>query len=322
MIKGLVSIIVPVYNVESYLNNCLNSLLAQTYAKIEIILIDDGSVDNSSKICDEYAKKDNRIKVIHQENRGVSRARNLGLNIATGEFFSFVDGDDTVEKNYIELMVRELVDNDVDLVRLSWERGGKNCTYSINFDKNGLALVTYDNVSDLQWFANIWGLFRFDSLKNTFDEKLKYAEDNFFVFEYFLLSKRKKMLLINKPYYHYTIVNQSASQIDVVKRLSQSNLFIQYLRKKYPSDKMIENVCNKYIYKDYLVAMYYFIDSKKKEEGEFSLTLVKEKIKELRKKGAREYTRESAIVSFLYRNHLHFIMNLFRFCKNKFGKRI
>lgn len=320
MIKDLVSIIVPVYNVECYLDNCLNSLLMQTYANIEIILIDDGSVDNSSKICDEYAQKDDRVKVVHQKNQGVSRARNHGLNIASGEFFSFVDGDDTVEKDYIELMVRELLDNDVDLVRLSWERGGKSFTYAINFDKYDRAFVTYDNVADLQWFANIWGLFRFSNLKNFFDENLKYAEDNLFVFEYFILSQRRKMLLINKPYYHYTIVGNSASQLDVVKRLSQSNHFVQYLQKKYPSDKVIERLCNKYIYKDYLVTMYYFIDSNKTEECGFSLKSVKEKIKELRKKGFREYTRESAIVSFLYRNHLHFFMTFFRILKRNFGK--
>lgn len=317
MIKGLVSIIVPVYNVESYLQNCLESLIGQTYSNIEIILVDDGSVDASSKVCDDYSLRDNRVKVIHQSNQGVSCARNVGLKSAEGEFFSFVDGDDTVEKNYIELMVQKLIENDVDLVRLSWDRGGKKCTYAINFDKNGNALVTYENVTDLQWFANIWGLFRFESLKYYFDENLKYAEDNLFVFEYFLHSRRKRMLLANNPYYHYTIVNQSASQLNVLKRLEISNIFIQRLLNRNPVDEKLECLCNKYIYKDYLVALYYFIDSKKLEENGITLESVKKKIRELRRNGYREYTKASAVVSFLYRNHLHFLMGVFRFLKRR-----
>ncbi len=315
MIKGLVSIIVPVYNVESYLQNCLESLINQTYSNIEIILIDDGSVDASSKICDDYSTKDNRIKVIHQSNQGVSRARNRGLSSAEGEFFSFVDGDDTVEQDYIELMLKKLIENDVDLVRLSWMRGEKNCTYAINFDESGNAIVTYENVADLQWFANIWGLFRFECLKFYFDETLKYAEDNLFVFEYFLNSKRKRMLLANNPYYHYTIVNHSASQLNVLKRLEISAVFIERLRERYPADKKMEYLCNRYIYKDYLAALYYFIDSDKLEENGFSLENVKKKIQELRKKGCREYTKTSSVVSFLYRYHLHFLMTIFRLLK-------
>ena len=103
--KGLVSIIIPIYNVEKYLNGCIESVVKQTYTNLEIILIDDGSPDNCPQICDEWAKKDQRIKVIHKENGGQGIARNTGIENATGEFVCFLDSDDyldltTIEKAY------------------------------------------------------------------------------------------------------------------------------------------------------------------------------------------------------------------------------
>ncbi len=97
-----ISVIIPVYNVESYLPQCLDSLLAQSYSNFEMILVDDGSPDSSGKICDEYAAKDPRIKVIHQENQGVSTARNNGIDIATGKWITFVDSDDWVDTSFLE----------------------------------------------------------------------------------------------------------------------------------------------------------------------------------------------------------------------------
>ena len=92
----LISVIVPIYKVENYLKKCLDSIVNQTYKNLEIILIDDGSPDNCGKICDEYAKKDERIKVIHKENEGVSIARNAGLKIASGDYIAFVDVDESL----------------------------------------------------------------------------------------------------------------------------------------------------------------------------------------------------------------------------------
>lgn len=98
----LVSIIVPVYNVEKYLKKCVQSIINQTYKNLEIILVDDGSSDNSGKICDEFAQKDNRIKVIHKINGGQADARNKALDIMNGEWVSFVDSDDFIDKFHIE----------------------------------------------------------------------------------------------------------------------------------------------------------------------------------------------------------------------------
>ena len=100
----LVSIIVPVYNVEKYLSKCIEILINQTYTNIEILLINDGSTDNSKKICEQFKEKDSRIKLINKENGGLSDARNKGLQEAIGKYIAFVDSDDYVEKNYIETL--------------------------------------------------------------------------------------------------------------------------------------------------------------------------------------------------------------------------
>ena len=100
----LISVIVPVYKVEEYLRRCIDSIINQTYKNLEIILVDDGSPDNCGKICDEYAKKDGRIKVIHKENGGLSDARNVGIEKSFGEYITFIDSDDYVESNYISVL--------------------------------------------------------------------------------------------------------------------------------------------------------------------------------------------------------------------------
>ena len=110
-----ISVIVPVYNTEQYLHRCIDSILAQTYTDFELLLIDDGSKDNSGKICNEYAAKDSRVRVFHKENGGVSSARNIGLDNAKGGWISFVDSDDWISTEYLENLFNA-VDNTVDLV--------------------------------------------------------------------------------------------------------------------------------------------------------------------------------------------------------------
>lgn len=110
------SIVVPVYKVEQYIHKCVNSILNQTFKDFELILVDDGSPDNCGKICDEYASKDNRVKVIHQENGGVSKARNMGLDAANGDYISFIDPDDWIDKNMYVDTLTFMADNDLDIV--------------------------------------------------------------------------------------------------------------------------------------------------------------------------------------------------------------
>ena len=113
---ALVSVIVPVYNVEKYLSRCLDSILAQTYTNLEILIIDDGSTDNSGKICDEYSQRDHRFRVIHQENHGVGQVRNIGLRESKGEYIQFVDSDDWIEPETIASCYRFLQEYDADIV--------------------------------------------------------------------------------------------------------------------------------------------------------------------------------------------------------------
>lgn len=112
----LVSIVVPIYNMEKYLGTCVDSLIHQTYDNMEIILVNDGSKDMSGKICDEYAQQDSRIKVIHKENGGLSDARNKGMSIATGKYITFVDSDDFLHSRFVEILVGLSIEKDADIV--------------------------------------------------------------------------------------------------------------------------------------------------------------------------------------------------------------
>ena len=116
MKQPIISIIVPVYNVEKYLKSCVESLISQTYSDIEILLVNDGSTDNSGKICETYANIDSRVKVFHQTNQGAATARNVGISKATGEFLLFVDSDDTIDIDTCEKVVKCMLDNNVDWV--------------------------------------------------------------------------------------------------------------------------------------------------------------------------------------------------------------
>lgn len=122
MCQPLISVIVPVYNVEKYLKKCVDSILAQTYANLEIILVDDGSPDNCPAICDEYSKKDSRIVVIHKENGGLSDARNAGLEIARGEYIGFVDSDDYIAPEMYEVLLFTAQKNDADIALCNYIR--------------------------------------------------------------------------------------------------------------------------------------------------------------------------------------------------------
>lgn len=129
----LTSIIVPVYNVEKYLRQCVESLIDQTYKNIEIILINDGSTDNSGYLCDELSKEDKRIKVIHKENEGLGLTRNAGIKVASGKYIIFIDSDDYVKNTMVEDLVRKLIQNKVDICF-----GGQN-----KVDNNGKILFSY-----------------------------------------------------------------------------------------------------------------------------------------------------------------------------------
>ena len=142
-----VSIIVPVYNVEKYLNRCIQSLLNQTLKDIEIIMVDDGSPDRCPQMCDNYAKKDNRIKVIHKQNAGLGYARNSGLEIATGEYIAFVDSDDFVNSQMYETLYNNAVSTKADVVYSGFRKefnknrflNVRECNIRTEYNKNDMS---------------------------------------------------------------------------------------------------------------------------------------------------------------------------------------
>lgn len=141
----LISIIVPVYNVEPYLRRCLDSIVNQTYTNLEIILIDDGSPDNCPKICDEYAAKDKRITVIHKKNGGLSDARNAGLDICKGEYVSFVDSDDWIANTYVELLTKAIIDNNADISVCEFIRTTQ--TYNLSISSSNIKYEVFDSTT-------------------------------------------------------------------------------------------------------------------------------------------------------------------------------
>lgn len=206
--QGLISIIVPVYNSEKTLKRCFDSLINQDYKNIEIILIDDGSKDKSGEICDLYAKKDKRIKVFHQDNQGESSARNCGLKLAKGEWITFADNDDFVDKNYISsfLSMEELRK---DTIYITGEKEGftdkdlkpqKNIYKSGNMDTTMLRLLNKN--------ASIWGkLFNkenIEQMKLRFDTNIFYGGDKIFTMQYITCINR---VVYNEKEYPYNYVN-------------------------------------------------------------------------------------------------------------------
>ena len=143
----LISVIVPIYNVESYLGECVDSICSQTYRNLEIILVDDGSTDDCPEICDRYALKDSRIKVIHQSNRGLSGARNAGYKASNGKYIAFIDSDDKISKTFIESLYALIIKNDAQIAA---------CAYTHNSDVHAVKKRLLDCVLTSEKMLRAW----------------------------------------------------------------------------------------------------------------------------------------------------------------------
>lgn len=199
-----VSVIIPVYNAEKYILRCLNSVATQTYDNLEILVIDDGSTDKSGILCDQMARNYNSINVIHSENFGVSHARNLGLDIATGKYVCFVDSDDWVEPDFVRVMVKGIQDTQADLVMCGWYKEGS--IISVDDQQGNLTNVQmlehlYCRKKD-QAFA-LWNKIFKMKYVSRFDTELSYLEDGLFICDY--LKRVKYAGFVNNPVYHYMI---------------------------------------------------------------------------------------------------------------------
>ena len=225
-----ISIIVPVYKVEQYLRRCLDSIAAQTFTDWECILIDDGSPDSSGAICDEYAARDSRFRVIHQENRGVSAARNEGLDAARGEWIGFVDSDDWIEVDYFLHLVGSAIENKADIIlgSICLTDGEKQiCNYS---SKTGWLSMP----KDFAWYRQgSWAKLIKKSIlhKNNikFPVGITLAEDLFFTFQIFFYTSSIYGLAASVYYYYqnphsctHTISEQKINdEISVIKKIEQ-----------------------------------------------------------------------------------------------------
>ncbi len=205
MINELISVIIPVYNNENYLDKCIESVVNQTYKNLEIILVDDGSTDNSPKLCDEWAKNDSRIKVIHKDNTGVSDSRNIALDIVKGDYITFVDSDDYVDNDYIESMLKAAEETESDIAvsgfYFDFTDGTSeelNSDYCI-FNKNDL-LKSY--LMDLIRPEACAKLIKRSIIADIrFEINVHYAED--FLFNYNILKNASRLVNIGEPKYHY-----------------------------------------------------------------------------------------------------------------------
>lgn len=222
--KAKVSIIVPIYNTRSYLPKCLDSIINQTYQNLEIILIDDGSTDGSSKIADDYVKKDKRIKVFHQKNAGQSAARNTGIKKATGEFVSFIDSDDEIDPTFIENLLNAYT-NDVSLAvcGIHYKRLKNKTAENVYIthlrqrkkNESKKAYILYLLTTDGRLYSSVNKLYHTNIVKTLkFDESINFAEDTKFVLDY-LEKTSGEPIFVLKPLYIYNFGTETSTMRSV-----------------------------------------------------------------------------------------------------------
>ena len=210
----LISAIVPIYNIEAFINNCITSILNQTYPNLQIILVDDGSTDNSGSMCDKYALLDHRIQVIHKSNGGLVSARKAGLEASTGEYVIYVDGDDWIEPDLCENMLKEMLDSGADLVDADYYmdmgQGVVSIHSNISYGRYDVEeiipiMLCDENFNECRLKAYLWSkMFKRELLEKvqyTVDEQITFGEDVAVTYPYVL--QCKKISILNYSGYHY-----------------------------------------------------------------------------------------------------------------------
>lgn len=276
-----ISIIVPVYNAEKYLDRCIESLLMQTYKELEIILVDDGSADNSGLKCDSYANSDSRIKVIHKENGGVSSARNAGIEAASGKWLMFVDSDDYIETDTCEFAVSSAEAENSDMLVFEMIFEGKSSIRNSPFaddyvvfdskeklDRLFLDTANYKKADDTS--VNIFlgpccKLIRRDIAKNTrFDKSISYGEDTLFVLE--LIEKCSRIVYKRQWKYHYVQVETSLThkvKPDFIKDVEKLDAAIETRVQKHFGEFREEMLYGNYAAKAEFIIVRYMENSYK-----------------------------------------------------------
>lgn len=243
--NDLISVVVPIYNVQDYLEKCVDSILTQTYKKLEIILVDDGSPDNCNKICDDYCEKDTRVKVIHKENGGLSDARNAGINIATGKYIIFIDSDDYIHPQTIELLWDVLQNNQADIAVCGFKNVDIGFQEDNIFYKDTQAIFIEEEQEKLQYFVEehyeeftvAWNkLYPRKYFEDIRYPKGKIHEDEFTTYK--LLEKASRIAYIEYPLYYYvqrgnSIMGESFNE----KRLHRLDAYNQRLEQYWNQRK-------------------------------------------------------------------------------------
>lgn len=235
----LISIIIPVYNAEAYLKECIDSALSQTYTKLEIILIDDGSSDNSPSICDEYVQKDNRIIVIHQKNKGPSETRNTGINISKGEYLSFLDCDDILHPEYISKLFYA-IDNSKEKISLCNNLSFSDTLPSSSKEDDNIKEIELLDIFDIQNSMCVWGKLYHKTLFADIQYPIgKLPEDEFVTYK--ILYKAHKVAYCNSVLYFYR--NRHGS----IMKNKKESFYINLL------DALLENYNFFYSHKEYKI---------------------------------------------------------------------
>lgn len=230
-----VSIVIPIYNVEKYLRSCIDSIIGQSFQDFELILVNDGSIDSSLEICREYEQRDKRIKVINKKNGGLSSARNAGLSVAKGNYISFIDPDDYINKEYFNILVNEAEENNCDVVVCGYKTVPNNIeitpSYKLNTVLKGTDFIlSSDSVHSKNELCFVWRyLYKFELInknKILFNEKIYIGEDVAFNLE--VLVNCKRVIAISDILYYYTINNPNSLMRNTFKPNLESSLVKQY----------------------------------------------------------------------------------------------
>lgn len=248
-IKPLISIIVPVYKVEDFIDTCIQSILNQTYTTWELILVDDGSPDRCPQICDDYATKDQRIKVIHKENGGLSSARNVGLDNMTGEYVTFLDSDDFFHPQYLEILLKTCIENQADISQCGFVRGVEKTFPIINTNEKIEVVDNYDiflkGYAKIIVCAKLYKTHLFDEIRMPLG---KINEDDFTTWKCYFNST--KIVITNRQLYYYTINNQSIMatskkqpRLDFMEAYEERIAFFQEKKEKSMEDYSRMHFC-------------------------------------------------------------------------------
>lgn len=319
--NDLISVIVPVYNAEKYLARCLESIINQSYKNLEIILVDDGSIDESYNICKAYSKKDNRIIVIHKKNGGVSCARNAGLDIAKGRWITFVDADDWIDANYCKNMIKIAIEQKSDYVCCGYKRIYKEKIELYNFDKKIIEYKPIDFLTKILNVQNGYGfshmkLIKKDCIDNIkFDELLKVGEDA--MFNILLLKKVNKVVVLNEPLYFYFFNEESlVRKFDINyadKYLQSVEKMKEYILSNYEEKDIIQSLYNYIVYHVLLVCVNYCFHRQNKQRG---IKILKQVCKKntfsegIRYSNYEQLSLTRKISLFSLKHHMYLLMSI------------